>query len=159
MEPRIEIIEEKFLIGMSVEMSLVDNKTFQLFSTFMPRKKEISNSLNQDIYDLIIYPKDYFQTFNPNANFKKHALVEVSDLENVPEEMESIILPKGKYAVFTFEGHIPNQENFEYIFSTWLPKSSFKIDDRPHFDILSEKIQRKAPDAIQEVWIPVSTKK
>lgn len=158
MEPRIEDIEEKFFVGMSIKMSLTDNKTFQLFSTFMPRKKEISNAKNQDVYDLIIYPKEYFLTFDPTAYFKKHALIEVLDLENILEGMESFILPKGKYAVFTFKGYVPNQANFEYIFSTWLPNSDFQLDDRPHFDILSEKIQQKSNDAYQEIWIPVSAK-
>ncbi|MFK8006131.1 MAG: GyrI-like domain-containing protein [Saprospiraceae bacterium] len=158
MEPRIEIIEEKKFIGMSIEMSLADNKTFQLFSTFMPRKKEILNSKSQDVYDLIIYPEGYFSTFNPTTYFKKHALIEVLDLENIPEGMKSFTLPKGKYAVFTFKGYVPNQANFEYIFSTWLPNSAFDLDERPHFDILSEKIQQKSNDAFQEVWIPVSNK-
>lgn len=158
MEPRIELIEEKYFIGMSIEMSLVENKTFQLFSTFMPRRKEILNYKNQDIFDLIIYPKDYFLKFNPTTHFKKHALVEVSNLENIPQGMEQVILPKGKYAVFSFEGHIPNPENFKYIYSTWLPNSEYNLDDRPHFDILSEKIQQKSPDAIQEFWVPISSK-
>ncbi len=158
MEPRIEQIEEKYFIGMSIEMSLVDNKTFQLFSTFMPRRKEISNNKTHDVFDLIIYPKGYFLRFNPTTNFKKHALVEVSDFDNIPEGMEKLTLPSGQYAVFSFEGHIPNPENFKYIYSTWLPNSNFNLDDRPHFDILSEKIQQKSPDAIQEFWIPVSPK-
>jgi len=158
MKPRIEIIKEKKFIGMSIEMSLADNQTFQLFNTFMPRKKEILNLKNHDVYDLIIYPKGYFLTFDPTANFKKYALVEVLDLENIPAEMESFILSKGKYAVFTFKGYVPNQANFEYIFSTWLPNSTFDLDDRPHFDILSEKIQQKSNDAYQEIWIPIRTK-
>lgn len=158
MEPRIEQIEEKYFIGMSIEMSLVENKTFQLFSTFMPRKKEILNFKNHDVYDLIIYPKGYFLNFNPTSHFKKHAFLEVLDLENVPEGMESFTLSKGKYAVFTFKGYVPNQANFEYIFSEWLPSSVFNLDDRPHFDILSEKIQQKSPDAYQEIWIPITTK-
>ena len=159
MEPRIEETSEKFFVGMSKEMSMTDNQTFLLFSTFMPRRKEISNSKSQDVYDLITYPKGYFLTFDPTAYFKKHVLIEVSDLENIPEGMESFILPKGKYAVFTFKGYVPNQANFEYIFSTWLPNSDFQLDDRPHFDILSEKIQQKSNDAYQEIWIPVSAKK
>ncbi|MFK7771582.1 MAG: GyrI-like domain-containing protein [Saprospiraceae bacterium] len=159
MEPQIKTIEEKFLIGMSKEMSIIENHTFQLFSSFMPRKKEIQNLKSQDIYDLIIYPKGYFLTFDPTAYFKKHALVEIENFDNVPDGLESFTLPKGKYAVFISKGHVPNQEIFQYIYSTWLPNSDFQLDDRPHFDILSAKIQQKAPDAQQEIWIPVSLKK
>ena len=158
MEPRIEQIDEKYFIGMSIEMSLVENKTFQLFSTFMPRKKEILNYKNHDVFDLIIYPEGYFLKFNPTTNFKKHALVEVPNFDNTPEGMEQFTLPSGKYVVFTIKGHIPNPEIFNYIYSTWLPNSEFNLDDRPHFDILSEKVQQKSPDANQELWIPVSLK-
>ena len=158
MEPRIEQIEEKYFIGMSIEMSLVENKTFQLFNTFMPRRKEISNQKSHDVFDLIIYPKGYFLKFNPTTNFKKHALAEVSNFDKTPEEMEQVTLPAGKYVVFTINGHVPNPEIFKYIYSTWLPNSDYNLDNRPHFDILSKKIQQKSPDAKQELWIPVSPK-
>ena len=52
MQPRIEIIEEKKLMGMFDSMSLVENKTFQLFSTFMPRRKKITDAINTDVFDL-----------------------------------------------------------------------------------------------------------
>jgi len=158
MNPRIEIIEEKILLGMSMEMSIIKNKTFDLFSTFMPRKKEVSNSIGTDVLDLIIYPKDYFLKFNPTTHFTKWALVEVSDLENTPTEMEYFILPKGKYAVFSSPVSDNNQEIFTNIYTKWLPNSIYNLDDRPHFDILNEQIQRKDSTATQEIWIPIKNK-
>ena len=143
---------------MSIEMSLAENKTFQIFRTFMPRRKEILNYKNHDVFDLIIYPKGYFLKFNPTTNFKKHALAKVSNFNNTPEGMEQFTLTSGKYAEFTIKGHIPNPEIFNYIYSTWLPNSDFSLNDRPHFDILSEKMQQKSTDADQELWIPVPLK-
>ena len=43
MNPRIETITEKKLVGHALEMSLVANKTQELFSGFMPHKKQVTN--------------------------------------------------------------------------------------------------------------------
>ena len=68
MQPKIEILDDKKLVGMSLSMSLAENKTFQLFSTFMPRRKEISSPLNKDIFDLRTYPQDYFMKYSPSKD-------------------------------------------------------------------------------------------
>ena len=36
---KVETLKKKNLVGMSIPMSVNENKTFQLFKTFMPRKK------------------------------------------------------------------------------------------------------------------------
>ena len=50
--------------------------------------------------------------------------------------MKSFILKKGLYAVFQYKGLSSDSKVFEYIFSEWMPKSMFEIDDRPHFEVL-----------------------
>ena len=44
MEPRIENLSEKKLVGKQLTMSLANNKTSNLWRTFMPRRREINNS-------------------------------------------------------------------------------------------------------------------
>lgn len=41
MDPKIEILLEKKLIGTRITMSLVDNRTGELWQIFMPRRNEI----------------------------------------------------------------------------------------------------------------------
>ncbi|MBN2009772.1 hypothetical protein JW960_10555 [candidate division KSB1 bacterium] len=48
-EPRFETLSEKCLIGQRVKMSFTDNKTFQLWRGFMPRRKEIHNSIGIEL--------------------------------------------------------------------------------------------------------------
>jgi AraC family transcriptional regulator len=48
MEPRIEILKAKKLIGQKLTMSLIDNKTGQLWSSFAPRIKDINNRVTSD---------------------------------------------------------------------------------------------------------------
>jgi AraC family transcriptional regulator len=42
-----------------------------------------------------------------------------------------------------------------YIFNTWLPKSGYQLDRRPHFEILGEKYKNNNPDSEEEIWIPI----
>jgi hypothetical protein len=42
MIPVIKALSEKRLIGKHIKMTLADNKTFELWKRFMPRRKEIT---------------------------------------------------------------------------------------------------------------------
>lgn len=154
-KPRIETIKEKKLIGMHEQMSLIENKTYKLFSTFMPRKKEIQNVINIDTYDLRVYPQNYYSNFSPSNYFTKWALVEVSDWEHIPNKMEKFNLIGGKYAIFDYKGLSSDNRIFHYIFTNWLPNSNYELDDRPHFEILGEKTKFNDPNSEEEIWIPI----
>ena len=119
------------------------------------RKKEIQNTLNKDVFDIRVYSTDYYKNFSPSTNFTKWAAVEVSTFEGMPDGMKSISMDGGQYAVFTIKATDSNPSVFQYIFTQWLPNSNYQLDDRPHFDILGEKIQRRAANAEEEIWIPI----
>src|SRR5512133_1526213 len=99
MEPRINMITEKKLVGKHLTMSLADNKTGELWRSFMPRRKEIQNSLCSDFISMQVYKQPV--VFNDlHQEFEKWAVVEVSDFETIPDGMETFTLPGGLYAVF-----------------------------------------------------------
>jgi AraC family transcriptional regulator len=104
MTPRIEISEEKKLIGMRLTMSFSDYKIGKLWGAFMPRRKEIIDSLNEDLHSIAIYPQTHFADFKPTNVFERWSAVEVSQFDNVPSGMETIVLPAGLYAVFEYKG-------------------------------------------------------
>ena len=68
MEPRIEFLQGKKLIGNYLEMSMVNNKTGALWGQFAPRIKEIQNRSSSDKISLQIYDASFFKAFNP-CNF------------------------------------------------------------------------------------------
>lgn len=156
----IEIIEinAKILIGMVETMSGKNNLTGKLFSNFMPRRKEIENSLKPNVFDVRVYPKDYFKSgYNPTLLFEKWAVMEVDVIKEVPKGMQALTVPIGKYAVFT----VPNNNNtaiFQYIFTEWLPTSKFILDNRPHLDEFDENAIAKRPNAMQRIMIPIRQK-
>ena len=70
--------------------------------------------------------------------------------------MEAFTLRGGLYAVFDYQGNSP--EIFQYISQKWLPNSDYKLDKRPHFEILGEKYKNNNPDSEEEIWIPITKK-
>ena len=160
MEPGIEILTEKKLVGKHIEMSFSNNKTGELWRSFMPKRREIGNTIGTELYSIEVYGNHFFSNFNLETEFEKWAAVEVTDFETVPEEMETITLPCGLYAVFLHKGAASEgPETYQYIFETWLPESDFILDDRPHFAVMGEKYKNEDPDSEEEIWIPIRPKK
>lgn len=157
MQPRIETLPSKKLIGKRLSMSFANNQTFVLWQSFMPRRKEIVNTLTKDLYSLQIYP-DYFDfsSTNLNTTFEKWAAVEVADFIHIPEGLEACELPAGLYAVFEYKGLSSDTKVYEYIFGVWLPGSTnYMLDNRPHFELLGEKYKNNDADSEEEIWIPI----
>jgi AraC family transcriptional regulator len=152
----VESTPKKHFIGKQLTMSFTQNKTFKLWQSFMPRRKEIQNSIGTDLYSMEVYPAGYFKQFNPAVEFEKWAAVEVKNLEAVPADMETLTAPAGQYAVFLHVGPASNgPQTYQYIFQTWLPNSAYLLDDRPHFAVMGEKYKQEDPNSEEEIWIPV----
>ncbi|MDQ4141173.1 MAG: GyrI-like domain-containing protein [Bacteroidota bacterium] len=160
MEPRLELLSEKKLVGKHLKMSFAHNRTGELWRSFMPHRNRIKNKINSDFISMQVYAP----SFNPDAinhhtEFEKWATVEVSQVEEIPEGMESFHLPGGLYAVFIHKGPASTGEKtFRYIFEYWLPNSDYFLDARPHFEILGEKYKNEDPDSEEEIWIPIKSK-
>ncbi|TGM53121.1 GyrI-like domain-containing protein [Leptospira adleri] len=160
MKSRLETILGKLLIGKRITMSLTQNKTADLWRSFMPRKNEIKNSIGTDLYSIQIYDSSYFANFDPNKEFVKWAAIEVQDTDWIPSEMETITIPKGLYSVFLHKGGAnEGYKTFQYIFETWLPNSDYVLDERPHFEKLGDKYKNGDPDSEEEFWIPIRYKR
>jgi AraC family transcriptional regulator len=139
-------------------MSLVNNKTSQLWSQLVPRIKEIQNKVSKDKISMQVYPPLYYQHFNPRNEFQKWATVEVHDFQNIPDGMKTFVLEGGLYAVFDYKGSSADNSIFQYIFSKWLPNSPYLVDDRPHFEVLGSKYRNNNPNSEEEIWIPIKEK-
>ena len=158
MEPRIEILKHKKLVGCKLKMSLTNNKTGQLWGSFAPKIKYIKNKLINDKISMQVYDTLYHTNFNPNNEFEKWATVEVADFKNVSKDMETFSLNGGVYAVFDYKGSSNDNSIFQYIFMSWLPNSEYELENRPHFEVLGEKYKNNDPNSEEEIWIPIKKK-
>ena len=159
MVPRIEKLNEKKLIGKRLIMSLADNKTGELWRSFMPRRRDITNNLTSDMISMQVYKPSHFVDFKPTNDFEKWATVEVTNFDNVPTNMETFTLTGGLYAVFDYKGISTDNSIFQFIFGTWLPSSDYDLDDRPHFEVLGDKYKNNDPTSEEESWIPIQPKR
>ena len=156
-EPRIEILGEKKLIGKRLIMSFSNDRTVELWKSFMPKRNEISKRVSQDLFCLQFYDNIYeYKDFSADTVFEKWAAAEVADGCEIPEGMELLTLNGGLYAVFLYVGAASNfQATFHYIFGVWLPNSIYELDQRAHFEILGAKYKNNDPESEEEIWVPI----
>jgi AraC family transcriptional regulator len=157
MGPRIELLPEKKLVGKHLHMSLSQNRTTELWKSFMPERKRITNSLSSDLFSLQVYEESLdLRNFNSETLFEKWAAVEVPNFNEIPAGMEALTLNGGLYAVFIHKGAADSfRHTFQFIFNTWLPHSVYELDKRIHFELLGSKYKNNDPDSEEEVWIPI----
>lgn len=156
---RIELLEEKYLLGKSLQMTFAENRTPELWRSFMPLRREIKNKANSDLYSIEVYEPEFFHKFNPNNFFIKWAAQEVTSLADVPIGFETVIIPAGLYAVFLHRDPASTgATTYAYIFNQWLPSSGYQVDQRPHLAIMGEKYKNEDTDSEEEIWIPVRDK-
>ena len=157
MHPIIKTLTAKKLVGKKIIMSLADNKVVSLWQSFMPRRKEINNTVLTDLYSMQVYD-ELFDFTQPKQEFEKWAAMEVTNFDSIPEGMETFDLVSGLYAVFFYKGLSTDTSIFQYIFGEWIPSSEYLLDNRPHFEILGEKYKNHDPNSEEEIWIPVKPK-
>jgi len=86
-------------------------------------------------------------------------MTEVTDFYLIPDQMETLTIEAGLYAVFMYKGLPEDFAQFaNYIFGVWLPNSEYELDNRPHFEVLRERYKRASEDSEEEVWIPIKEK-
>ncbi len=157
MKPEIKKIPQKYLVGISAQMSLSENRTKELWQTLMPRRREIKNRIGTDRISMQVYDESWdYEKFSPTTKFTRWAGLEVLSFANVPAGLETHVLTGGKYAVFHHKGPVTTfPKTWDYIFNEWLPESGYELDKREHFEVLGKDYKPLDPDAEEKVWIPI----
>lgn len=142
-------------MGKRLVMSHADYKVGELWKSFLPRRKDITNPLKNELISVVIYQPQHFLKFSLSNEFERWAAIEVSNFDTMPPDMEVLIIPSGLYAVFEYKGLNTDPSIFQHIFGAWLPKSEYLLDDRPHFEVLGDKYKNNDPTSEEEIWIPI----
>jgi len=154
MKPTIKTFPTTKFIGQNLSFTYADYRAFELWSSFMPRRKVIQNAIGSELYNIQINPDNF--DFHPNTPFVKWAAVAVSSFENIPVGMETIEIQEGLYAVFNYKGDQSNVAAFfNSIYTEWLPNSDYELGSHPQFEILGEKYKNNDPNSEEEIWIPI----
>ncbi len=91
-----------------------------------------------------------------DGNFDYMAGVEVRRPDDVPNELARLMIPAGRYAVFTHSGHISDIRKTVYtIWNKWLPESDVTHVEGPDFERYDERFDGETGKGDVEIWIPV----
>ncbi len=154
MIPKIKTFPTTKFIGKNLSFTYANYRAFELWSRFMPRRKEIQNTIGKELFNIQINPEGF--AFGPNESFVKWAAAAVSSFDLVPDEMGTFEIQEGLYAVFNYKGDQSNAAVFfKAIYTEWLPNSEFDLDARPQFEILGEKYKKDDSNSEEEIWIPI----
>jgi AraC family transcriptional regulator len=148
---------QKRLIGMNLRMSLRENRTRELWSSFMPARSAIDQTISSDLFSVQVYDNEV--DFSPDTIFTKWACMEVGDTTEIPDGMDELIIPSGEYAVFMHRGPAHEfPETLEKVMN-WMHDSGREFDARPQYEVLPVDYPGPAsPEAEEEVWIPIKSK-
>jgi AraC family transcriptional regulator len=155
---RIEISPEIRIIGLSTQMSLVENKTRQLWQEFMPHRAAILGKVNDTLFSIEVYSEDFFNKFDPKKPFEKWAGIEIHQTQEKPSFFKELVIPTGIYVVFNYKGKGSKVgQTYEYIINTWLPQSGYKLANRPHFAKMGSKYKNEDDNSQEELWVPIKS--
>lgn len=160
MQPTIIKSSVRLLAGRKLQMSVACDRTVELWQSFMPRRNEIPPTAGKCLYSVQVFASEkYFDQFSPEIEFEKWATVEVTEFTGIPLDMETLVVPEGVYAVFTYKGPANAAlPFFQYIFQEWIPNSEYAVDNRPHLAVMGEKYRGNNPDSEEEIWVPIKMK-
>jgi AraC family transcriptional regulator len=137
---KIISLEPSFFIGKNSKMSLSKDATFLLWNSFMPYLKNVEKRKGKDFYSIIIYPENYFESFNPSLEFENWAAVQVDSDAPCINGLDFLEFSGGKYLQFM---HVGSMDKFKdtmfQLYSYVIPNSEYILDSRPHITIMSDR--------------------
>ncbi|MVV50680.1 AraC family transcriptional regulator [Pseudomonas sp. PB120] len=92
---------------------------------------------------------------NPDGKggFEYIAGVQISKLDDLPDQYRWVEVQPQHYAVFEHKGPLDTlPQTFHYIWKTWLPQSGYQAADAPEFERYSADFKRTG---VLEIWLPL----
>ena len=81
---------------------------------------------------------------------------EVTNTNNIPDDMVTKKIPNSEYAVFKAIGKMPDsiQDTTKYIHREWLPKSKYLHADSPEFELCDERSDDTENPEV-DIYVPI----
>ncbi|WP_224482916.1 GyrI-like domain-containing protein [Robertkochia aurantiaca] len=158
MTPSIKYLDSIQIKGISTGTSFVQNNTRTLWNSFMTGLS-LSGRRPDMLYSVDIYPENYFEGFDPTLEFTKWAGVQASEKTAKDSDLDLLHIPAGYYAEFLYQGKASEAAAFyREIFSDWLPRSKYLLDNRPHLAVMGKEYRGEDPLSEETILIPVKKK-
>jgi AraC family transcriptional regulator len=84
------------------------------------------------------------------------ACAEVNNTNEIPDGMEAVVIPAGRYAIFTHRGKLDTLEHtLRFIYGPWLLKSGAQLRDVPDLEIYDDRFNSDSDDSEFDICIPI----
>ncbi len=93
----------------------------------------------------------------PEAELRSHAGVFMPDNIDLPEPLEELHMPAGRYAILHFKGPYAGlQAAYTWLFGVWLPKANIGLRDQATAEIYLSDTMDTAPDnLLTDICLPL----
>ncbi|MFC1691585.1 GyrI-like domain-containing protein [Nanoarchaeota archaeon] len=155
MEPKIIEKPEFKIVGLEITTTVQEcmgdkQRITQLWKNFMSRLGEIKNQVNGKVhygYSITISKKE--------CSFRHIACVEVSEFEDVPEDMVKETVPASKYAVWTHKGDIKRiGETYGRLYEKDMPESGL-MQKEFWFELYDDRFNENTEDSECDIYVAV----
>lgn len=117
---RFENVSEFIVVECSMDMSLTNFKSEEVWQKFMRSKNKLTDYDTACYYDANSYHEHYFESYNPDQPFNKLAGVKAA---MAVDNFDLLVNRDGRYAVVIHEGFETNiSKRFQYFFYMVAPK-------------------------------------
>ncbi|WP_457969690.1 GyrI-like domain-containing protein [Pseudomonas sp. R4-84] len=149
-EPRFEQGRFQLIAGFGARFTQETAQDIpQLWEKFLPWLGKVPGQKDEVTYGVCCNP-------DGQGGFEYIAGVEISRLDDLPEQYRWIEIQPGSYAVFEHKGPLKDlPHTFQYIWKEWLPQSGHQAADEPEFERYSEDFNPRTGEGHLEIWIPL----
>ena len=154
-EPKIVEKEGFMVIGPAIRTTGDNEENFKRIPNFWIECN--NNKVFETIPNLINNNTCYGICLDMKGNeFTYMAAVEVSTLEQIPENMIGREIPRAKYAIFTARGPVTQavQDMTRYIYGEWVSKSEYSLAESPDFELYDERFN-DSDDCEVDIYVPI----
>ncbi len=120
--------------------------------------KLLSQTGNLDSYrESYGYSKNYMET-EGRTTFDYLIAMRIEDYRKVPEGFTEDIIPRGKYAVYTYRGELNPQsvrEFYDNIYYRWLKEDGLTPRINECFEYYDSRFEKGSKESEYDVWVPV----
>lgn len=147
--PEIRTTDGFDVAGVGARCTFENNAAIPgLWQQFNAREAELTNT-PQAAYG-VCYDAD------DAGNFRYVAGTTVTADTTVPDDMQRVRIPAGRYAVFTHRGHIADLPKTVYtIWNKALPDSGYRLREAPDFERYDQRFDVATGRGEVEIWMPV----
>ncbi len=145
MEPQIVTKPAFNVVGALYTGKNENNEISTVWDHFLPRLDDIKDKAG-DAYGIC-------SDVAPDGSFQYLAGIEVSQIDDQPEDMNHWVVPEQTYAAFPCS--LQNiRKTFQHAYQNWLPQSDYKRGDGPDFELYPQDFNPESGTGMY-VYIPI----